>query len=148
MKKIIFTLLSLILTGNRLFAQEYVSTELSIVKPSQVIIENYITVNLSTAIIDDPKANKFDVSNPYTYLQLLNDKKGNTYHIILQSNFSGKILFLCYSNNLTTVFNKADKPAFLFTHCLKEINNHISSVQVMNNAIKCIVERLNYCSDD
>ena len=132
----------------QLFAQQYSTTELSIIKPSQVILENYTRVNLSNETIGDPMANIFDLHNPYTYLQMIIDAAGNRYHIILQTNFFGKILFLCYSNNLSAVFNKKDKPQFLFRHCLKEMNNHLSAVQVTNTAIKCVLDRLNYGSED
>ena len=148
MKKIILSCLLAVSVYSAVFPQSYSIAELTTIKPSQVIIENYIRLDLSKEIIDDAKANQFDVNNPYTYLQMLNDSKGNSYHIIFQTNFSGKILFLCYSNNLSAVFNRADKPKFLLTHCLKEINNHVSAVQVMAAAIKCMVERLNYCSGD
>ena len=97
----------------QLFAQQYSTTELSIIKPSQVILENYTRVNLSNETIDDPMVNIFDLHNPYTYLQMITDAAGNGYHIILQTNFFGKILFLCYSNNLSAVFNKKEKPQFL-----------------------------------
>ena len=148
MKKIFLIPLFCMIVPGKLFAQQYNSTELSIIKPSQVITENYTRVNLSNEVMDDAMANRFDVNNPYTYLQMVNDAGANNYHIILQTNFIGKILFLCYSNNLSAVFNKKDKPLFFFQHCLKEINNHLSSVEVINAAIKCIVDRLNYCSEN
>lgn len=148
MKKIFLILLFYMIVTGKLFAQQYNSAELSIIKPSQLIIENYTRINLANEVMDDAMVNRFDSNNPYTYLQLINDAAGNNYHIILQTNFMGKILFLCYSNNLSAVFNKKSKPMFLFQHCLKEINNHLSSVQVINAAIKCIVDRLNYCTED
>jgi hypothetical protein len=128
-------------------AQQFFNGEISTIKPSQVIIENYITVNLSKEIIDDLMANRFDPNNPYTYLQVINDATTNHYHVLFQTNFSGKILFLSYSNNLSALFNKNNKPMFLFVRCLKDMNNHLSSVQIMDAAIKCVVERLNYCYD-
>jgi hypothetical protein len=147
MKKILLSFLILLLYKN-LKSQQFSNSELSVIKTSQVIIENYTVVTLSKEIIDETMANRFDAANPYTYLQVINDESGNSYHILFQTNFNGKILFLSYSNNLSALFNKRDKPMFLFTRCLKEINNAISSVQVTNTAIKCIVDRLNYCSDN
>ena len=126
-------------------AQQFSNGELSIIKPSLVIVENYIRVNLSKDIIEDTMANLFDPNNPYTYLQVVNDAVFNRYHILFQTNFLGKILFLSYSNNLSELFNKKDKPMFLFARCLKEINNHISSVQIINAVVNCIADRLNYC---
>ena len=144
---LVFLLLSTLLWFNSL-AQQFSTAEISTIKPVRVIIENYTCVNLSGEVIDDALANIFDINNPYTYLQIVNDAAGKSYHILLQTNFMGKILFLAYSNNLSAVFNKKEKPKFLLLHCLKEINNHLSSVQVMDEAVKCIVERLNYCSED
>lgn len=129
-------------------AQQFSTGELSTIKPSQVIIENYNLVNLSKEIIEDPMANKFDVSNPYTYLQIVIDARSNRFHILFQTSFTGKILFLSYSNNLAGLFNKKSKPMFLFMRCLKEINNHISSIEIIDATVKCIVERLNYCYDN
>lgn len=148
MKKIFLSLLLLILYSNNVRSQQFSNSELSVIKTSQVIIENYTSITLSKEIIDETMANHFDIGNPYTYLQVINDESGNRYHILFQTNFNGKILFLSYSNNLSALLNKKDKPMFLFTRCLKEINNAISSVQVTNTAIKCIVDRLNYCSDN
>ena len=151
MKKIIFPLvcfLSLLCTSNYICAQQFSAGELSTIKPSQVIIENYTTVNLSKEIIDDNMANRFDINNPYTFLQIVNDAVANRFHILFQTSFTGKILFLSYSNNLSGLFNKKNKPVFLFTRCLKDINNHLSSVQMTDNAVKCMVERLNYCYDN
>ena len=67
---------------------------------------------------------------------------------LVAEGFTGKILFLSYSNNLSDLFNKKSKPMFLFNHCLKEINDHISSIQIMDATVQCMLERLNYCSDN
>jgi hypothetical protein len=151
MKKIIvklFSAVSLVFAGINLQAQQFSNGELSVTKPSQVINENYIPVTLSKEIIDEAMANSFDVHNPYTYLQIVNDATANRYHILFQTNFSGKILYLAYSNNLSAIFNKKDKPMFLFTRCLKEINNFISPIQVIEAVLKCMIDRLNYCYDN
>lgn len=134
--------------GENITAQQFTIRELSTIKPSQVIIENYTIVNLSKEIIDNNMANRFDINNPYTYLQIVSDEKGNSYHILIQTSFEGKVLFLSYSNNLSALFNKTDKPMFLFTRCLKEINSQLSSPRIMDAAIKCIVTRLNYCYEN
>ena len=134
--------------SNNIYAQQFSTGELATIKPSQVIIENYSPVKLSKEIIDDVMANRFDINNPYTYLQIVNDAAFNRYHILFQTGFTGKILFLSYSNNLSALFNKKNKPIFLFTHCLKEINDHISSIQVVDAVVTCILDRLNYCSDN
>lgn len=129
------------------FAQQFTEAGLSTIKPSQIIIENYTVVILSKEIIDDPMANRFDPGNPYTYLQLIDDGSANKFHILYQTNFLGKIIYLGYSNNLSGIFNKEKKPMFLFVRCLRGINNHLSSAQIAAEAVKCIIERLNYCAE-
>jgi hypothetical protein len=131
----------------RINAQSYYLGEQLTLRPSQVIIENYTMVSLSKEIIDDPAANQFDRVNPYTYLQMVNDNGRNNYHILFQSSFMGKILFLAYSNNLAALFNKTEKPMFLFMRCIKRINEHLSPVQTAAAAVNCIIERLNYCAE-
>ena len=145
MKKIMLTVYIVVLLSGNVSAQQFTIAEQSIIKPSQVIIDNYTPVDLSKQVIDNNMANKFDLTNPYTYLQIVRDEKSASYHILFQTSFEGKILFLSYSNNLSGLFNKKEKPMFLFIRCIKEINNHLSSTQMMDAAVKCIIERLNYC---
>lgn len=151
MKKIIlrFIVIICIMGGHKnINAQQFSTGELATIKPLQVIVENYTQVNLSEDIIKDQQANRFDINNPYTYLQIILDAKTSRYHILFQTSFTGKILFLSYSNNLSVIFNKKNKPMFLFTHCLKKINNHLSSIQIIDAVITCMLERLNYCYDN
>lgn len=129
-------------------AQQFTTGELSTIKPSQVIIENYVPVKLSKEMQEDQNANRFDISNPYTYLQVVTDVFGSRYHILFQTGFTGKLLFLSYSSNLSVLFNKKNKPMFLFNHCLRKVNNYISSIQIIEETIKCILERLNYCYEN
>lgn len=129
-------------------AQHYSLAELSTIKPSRLVIENYCKIKLPIDDSNDPMMNQFDPDNPYTYLQLLMDGNGKTYHLILQTDFSGKVLLLCYSNILAEVFNRKDRPIYFFQKCLKGINEHLSSVQAMDHAIQCMVDRLNNCAED
>ena len=79
---------------------------------------------------------------------MIHEESGNSYHILLQTNLAVKLLMLSYSNNFSVVFNKTAKPKFLLMHSLKEINRRITSIQITALAIKCIVDWLNYCSED
>lgn len=148
MKTIYLILLFCMSLFCKLSAQKFSVTEFSTIKPSQLISEHYTMISIDNGTVDDNKLNRFDGNNPYTYLQMITDDVGNKYHILLQTNLAGKILFLGYSNNLSAIFNKADKPTFVFRHCLKEINKHITSIQITALAIKCMIDRLNYCSED
>lgn len=148
-KILTFILPVLVLTINlKATAQQFTMGEQVIIKPSQVIIENYVIVKLSKEIIDEPMANRFEVTNPYTYLQTVLDASGKRSHIIFQTNFFGKILFLCYSNNISGLFNKKSKPMNLFIRCLNKVNDHISPVQTNEAVIGCIIDRLNYCYEN
>ncbi len=138
----------LLATNLTISAQQFTAGEQVVIKTSQVIIENYVIVKLSKEIIDEPMANRFDVSNPYTYLQVVIDAFGKKSHILYQTNFSGKIIFLCYSNNISGLFNKKNKPMFLFTRCLNAVNDNISPVQITEAVIGCIIDRLNYCFEN
>ncbi len=138
----------LLVTNLTICAQQFSIGEQVVIKPSQVIIENYTIVKLSKKIIDESMANRFDVTNPYTYLQVVMDAFGKRSHILFQTNFSGKILFLCYSNNISGLFNKKNKPTFLFSRCLNGVNDHISSVQMAEAVTGCMIDRLNYCFEN
>ena len=137
--------LLIIITGTQ--AQTYFRGLQTIVQPSQVIIDNYTGIVLGKRAGNEPGLNQFDRSNPYSYLQVVSDNGGKDYHILFQTNFSGKILFLAYSNNLSPVFNNAGKSMNVFLNCIRQVNDFVSPVQNAETAINCIIERLNYCSN-
>jgi hypothetical protein len=130
-----------------LCAQNYFRGEQTVVQPLQLMIDNYTPITLGKEIANEPNGNRFDKSNPYTYIQLIRDSYGKDYQVLFQSNFSGKILFLAYSNNLSAIFNNKEKPLNVFVNCIRNVNDHVSPVQNIEAAIKCIIDRLNYCSD-
>ena len=115
--------------------------------PSQVLIENYTIVPLSQDNPGPPPENLFDIKNPYTFLQVISDKNGREYHILYQTDFFGKILFLAYSNNLSPVFNNKEKPFFGWQLCIRKLNQSIFSLQNSDVAVNCMLERLNYCAE-
>ncbi len=146
MKTIILT--CLFIYSFNCYAQQYEAGEQGIIRTQQVLPESYTTINLVAGSSASPNLNRFDKDNPYTYLQVIRDQKDNAYQLLIQTDFNGKILFLGLSNNLAAVFNNNSKPMFLFARCMKEINRHVVSVQEMNTAINCIIDRLNYCSGE
>ena len=78
MKKILLQFCScavIVFSCRTAVAQQFTLGELSVIKPAQVIVENYVTLILAKEIIDDAMANQFDKNNPYTYLQIINDPK-------------------------------------------------------------------------
>ena len=127
-------------------AQAFNKGSLSTISTNQVIPENYSPIRLDPEQVADPKANLFDISNADTHLQVLVDNSGRKYHILLQTNFTGRVTFLSISNNLATLFNKKDKPMLMFDNCIQDLNTAIIQKQNMETAIKCVIERLEYCS--
>ena len=137
----------LLMLSSPLRAQNYFRGEQTVIQPLQVIIENYTVISLAKEITDEGNLNRFDKYNAYTYIQIIRNNLGNDCHILFQTSFSGKVLFLAYSNNLGGIFNNKDKPLNVFVNCIKHVNDHLSALQNVEAAVKCIVERLNYCSN-
>jgi hypothetical protein len=127
-------------------AQAFNRGSLSAISTNQVIPENYSSVRLDPEQVADPKANIFDISNADTHLQVLIDNAGRKYHILLQTNFTGRVTFLSISNNLATTFSKKDKPMLMFNDCIQDLNTSIIQKQNIEIVIKCVIERLEYCS--
>ncbi len=146
--RIVVLFTTIYFTGIPLFAQNFSRGMNLVIEPAQVISDNYICIILQKEIDAEPFFNRFDKSNPYTYLQLIHDKNGKDSHILYQTNFSGSILFLAYSNNLSIYFNGRDKPLNVFMNCIRECNAHISAVQNAAAAISCIMQRLEFCSNN
>lgn len=128
-------------------AQYYYKAQQYNITPSQILIENYTSVGLSS---DDTKAlhfNEFDITNPYTFIQAITDNAGQMYHIIYQTDFVGKLFFLGYSNNLSSIFNNPEKPVMRLLYFLKNIKENLNTSESSTIAINCMIERLNYCSE-
>ena len=145
MKKIIFILMTIhfpFLSNAQTFNKGY----LSIVPTVQIIPENYFTIKMQPEMIGDSKANLFDINNADTHLQILIDNTGKKYHILLQTNFMGKVTYLSISNNLVPIFNKKEKPMFMFESCVQDLNTSISQNQNIETALSCVIGRLEYCS--
>jgi hypothetical protein len=128
-------------------AQSFSRSEQTIIPAFQLIIENYSKISLVPELINDASANLFDATNASTYLQVLTSGAGKKYHILLQVNLMGKVVYLAISNNLASTFNKKEKPMFGFNHCMNELNSFMLARQNIDAAISCILERLEYCSN-
>ena len=124
-------------------SQAYSRGEQLVISPSQVMTDHYVQIPLP----QEAKAvSAFDRHNAYTYVQLINEEFGKTSQLIYQTDFFGRLLYLAYSNNLASVFNNVDKPMNTFVSCMKRVNENISPVQNVDQAVRCVIERLNYCS--
>lgn len=127
-------------------SQSFNKGSLSIISTAQIIPENYFVIRLQSEMITDSKVNQFDINNTDTHLQILIDNTGKKYHILLQTNFMGKVTFLSISNNLAVTFNKKEKPMFVFENCIQDLNTSISQKQNIETALSCVIGRLEYCS--
>lgn len=134
-------------TSFSVYSQVFNKGHLSIIPTAQIIPENYFVIKLPAEMIGDPKANFFDINNTDTQLQILTDSKGKKYHILLQSNFIGRVTFLSISNNLAIIFNKKEKPMFEFMNCIQDLNTSISPTQNIEAALNCVIKRIEYCSN-
>jgi uncharacterized protein YaaN involved in tellurite resistance len=74
---------------------------------------------------------------------LIFDKAGTVYHVLYQTNFTGKILYLAYSNELVQVFEKKQRLSPAFRNCISMVNNYWMASQNAEAAINCILNRLN-----
>lgn len=127
-------------------AQIFFRADKTSVDPRQVIAENYSVIRLPDAGNEEMKLNIFSRDNPYTWLQLIADDRQKVYHIIYQTSFTGRLLYLGISNNLLALFSKKEKPMFIFNDCLEKLRDEIMSEKIREGAIDCILERLLYCS--
>lgn len=129
------------------FAQEFTRVSSATVPPQQVMPDQFTVVRLPVTLTDDPKSNRFDNGNPYTYLEFIQDRRGRTHQLLYQTGFTGNMLFLAYSNSLSPVFGRKDKPMFMFQSCIRGIRDVFSSSGVIEKLIQCVVDRLNYCAE-
>jgi hypothetical protein len=127
-------------------AQIFFRSDNTSVDPRQVIAENYSVIRLPDAGNEETKLNIFNRDNPFTWLQFIADERQKTYHIIYQTSFTGRLLYLGISNNLLALFSKKEKPMFVFNDCLEKIRDELMSERIREKAIDCILERLAYCS--
>ena len=144
MKPIITIILLIIIQSTS--AQTFFKATNSTISTNEIILSNYSVLKLDAGLLKEKLLNVFDYKNVYTTLQLIKDNSGNIFHVLYQTNFEGKIIFLSYSNNLQKIIINPNKPSFQFEKCIKQINEGFSSSQVSQDAINCILNRLNYSS--
>jgi hypothetical protein len=133
----------LLLIGKIALSQAYTKGSQVIVSPAQVLPYHYQLIPLQEHGAPLSGLNQFDNSNLYTYLQLIFDKAGTVYHVLYQTNFTGKILYLAYSNELVQVFEKKQRLSPAFRNCISMLNNYWMASQNAEAAINCILNRLN-----
>ena len=124
-------------------SQAYTKGSQVIVNPAQVLPYHYQMIPLQEHGAPLSGLNQFDNSNLYTYLQLILDKAGTAYHVLYQTNFTGKILYLAYGNELLQVFEKKQRFSPAFRNCINILNTYWMASQNIEAAINCFLNRLN-----
>lgn len=139
-------LLSAMLAASNTPAQSFFRADRMSADPRKLIAENYSVIRLPDAGNEEMKMNVFSRDNPYTWLQLIADERQKVYHVIYQTSFTGRLLYLGISNNLLALFSKKEKPMFVFNSCLEKLQDELMSEKIQEKAVDCILERLAYCS--
>ena len=141
MKLEIFFLLLLSFNCVTGFSQPFEKQQPISAVASQIIINNYTAVSLEAG----KKSVAFNLSDIYTYIQPVNDKAGNVYHILYQTDFFGKLIYIALSNNLNEIFNCEKKSLIGFYACIKNADKLSFSTENIDAIINCILTRINYC---
>ena len=136
-------ILLLSLNWGTIFSQSFEKQQQTNAVASQIILNNYTALSLEVG----KKPVAFDLSNTYTYIQPVNDKLGNVYHILFQTDFFGKLNYIALSNNLNEIFNCEKKSLIGFYACIKNIGKSFISTEIIDAIINCILNRINYCAE-
>jgi hypothetical protein len=126
-------------------AQSFYKSEKFTISPTQIIIDNYTIIDLKSLKGPSLSSNVFDKNNVYTHLQNINDVNGASYQILYQTDFSGKLTMMSFSNNLSSFFSCNGKPMMAFDFCISNINENNFPEKTTEEIINCIMARLNNC---
>jgi hypothetical protein len=140
MKTFLFIVL-MIAIGIHASAQYYYKTERYPIAPAQVLLDQYHPFSLNETPATSENLPSFDVQNPYTYLQVIADDNGKKYHLLMQSDFFGKLLYVAYSENMNGLFKKERGDVLRVSHCM--IKKKQESAESMEAIVDCILETIN-----
>ncbi len=143
MQKVLFTLMvSFHLQYS--FAQHFIKTNQLVTDPTAIIIKNYSPISL----INEKYLPDFDSKNSYTFIQKITDQNNTVYHVLYQTDFFGTINFIALSNDLWQMFNCNKVGLLSFYSCNHKHSSSNFSMEIIDNVINCILERLNYCTSE
>ncbi len=140
------TLLKFFLIGYSASAQFYYKAEQYHVAPSQVLLDQYRPLSwkdLQSTSADSPS---FDPQNPYTYLQVIVDGNGKKYHLLMQTDFFGKALYVAWSENMNGLLNKEAGVFLRLAHCIATKKQEAAAS--LEGLVDCILETINAPSND
>jgi len=122
-------------------AQQWETGLLMRTDPFSIITSHYLKVGNC----DNSLYQEFDVKNPYTYLQLMNDEKGKTYHLLYQTDFSENLTFAAVSNNINQSCFQIRKAATC--GCIKKMQEETFSSLQTSGMLQCVKETMMTCAE-
>jgi len=143
MKKLLFTLTASLQLQFSI-AQHFIKTNQLVTDPTAIIINNYTAISL----INEKYLQDFDLKNSYTFIQKITDENNIVYHVLYQTDFFGTINFISLSNDLWGIFNCNKVGLLSFYACNHKKSSNNFSMEVIDNVINCILERLNHCTSE
>jgi histidinol phosphatase-like enzyme len=126
------------------YGQRFAKTNETITPPGNIIISNYFPIEWSSI---EPVKSLFDINNNYTYMVIVSDKQDGIYHILYQTDFSGNIIYIGLSNNLTDFFYCTNHPMTGLFSCVKKNDGMFLPAEISEKIISCIISRLNCCKE-
>jgi hypothetical protein len=135
-------ILMLLICTQIVSGQQFIKSNQQTAQTKEIIIENYTALNISF----EQYAPKFDSENAYTFLQVVTSQSGGLYHILIQTTFTGKMVYAALSNNLFPFFLCEKIPMTFFDGCVRQIDKSENiEMTFTEEIIDCILKRLNDC---
>lgn len=126
-------------------AQSFYKAEKITTTPSQLICDNYTSIELKGSKGEIITSNVIDKNNPYTFIQYLRDANGMIFQILYQTDFLGKHNVIAISNNMNELFRCNGKPSIGFDFCISKVNENDFPEKQIEEIINCILSRINSC---
>jgi hypothetical protein len=115
------------------------------ISPSIIIMEEYTTLDLHENNHKFLLQKSFDYKNDATFILPLTDENSKVFHVLYQTDFSGKLIYLAVSNNLLKWFVCEEKPMFSFDLCIKKMDCTFFPEKCIDEVIECVMQRLRAC---
>ncbi len=127
-------------------AQQYRRGEHTRVPAWQVMPEFYVSVPLPISGEVKPIPGRFDAGNALTYLEIVYDLQQRPHQVLYQTDFTGRLLYIGISQGLSVAFHRSEKPMIFFTKCLRDLRESPASWKLADQAMQCVIDRLNFSS--
>lgn len=127
-------------------AQQFRRGEHTRVPAWQVMPEFYVSVPLPISGEGKPIPGRFDAGNALTYLEIVYDPQQRPHQVLYQTDFMGRLLYIGISQGLSVAFHKPGKPMIFFTKCMRDLRESPASWKLADQAMQCVIDRLNFSS--